>query len=200
MARPKPDAEKIRARLIAEAEAQLQASDGRRLVLSDLAQRLGMSQSYVHAFYPTKADLVRALVARWFEEVEAASRQAAAAEDDAEARLEQWVLSILRIKRSSFDANPKLFHAYLQLAAGHMDLVRNHVAALRDDLTRIARDMVPEDEVDAAVLVIENATLLFRTPSNIAAYRDRATDASARAVCRLLTGKRPLLHNRPLRN
>lgn len=145
-----------------------------------------MSQSHVHTFFPTKADLVRTLAARWFETVEAVSAEAAGADAPADARLELWLLSVLRVKRDRFDANPKLFRAYLELAGAHMDLVRTHVAALRVDLTRIVSDMVGQDDVEEAVLSVENATLLFRTPHNIAAYRDRATDDAARAVCRIL--------------
>lgn len=176
----------MKLRLIAEAEAQLEKSDGRRLILSDLAEHMGMSQSYIHTFFPTKADLVRALAGNWFESVEKASRTAALADVSPEMRLERWVLSILRRKRDRFDANPKLFRAYLELASGHMDLVQVHVEALRQDLETIVRDLTQAHEVAATVQLIENATLLFRTPQNIAAYRSRATDDAARDVCRLL--------------
>ncbi len=186
MPRPKPDTKKVRLRLIAEAEAQLEQSDGRRLVLSDLAERVGMSQSYVHTFFPTKADLIRALASKWFESVEQASKAAAQADGSPEMRLENWLLAILREKRDRFDANPKLFRAYLELAGAHMDLVQIHVEALRRDLETIVRDMAPADEIAATVQMIENATLLFRTPHNIAAYRSRATDDAARVICRLL--------------
>ena len=186
MARPKPDTDKIKARLIVEAEKQLEQSDGRRLVLSDLAERVGMSQSYVHTFFPTKSDLVRALAAKWFDEVEAVSRNAAQSDQCAEMRLQSWLLGILRIKRDKFDANPKLFRAYLELASAHMDLVQSHVAALRKDLGIIVTDLVPPAHVCDAVKLIENATLLFRTPQNIAAYRSRATDDAARSVCKMI--------------
>jgi AcrR family transcriptional regulator len=189
VARPKADTDKIKARLIEEAEKQLEQSDGRRLVLSDLAARVGMSQSYVHTFFPTKADLVRALAVKWFDAVETVSRDAAHADQAAEDRLETWLLEILRIKRDRFDANPKLFRAYLELASAHMDLVETHVAALHSDLKAIVTDMVADAEVKDAVELIENATLLFRTPQNIAAYRSRASDAAARSICRLVVAQ-----------
>lgn len=186
MARPKPDADKIRARLIAEAEAQLERSDGRRLVLSELAERVGMSQSHVHTFFPTKADLVRNLAAKWFREVEAASSLATQSDARDGTKLETWLLSILRIKRDRFDENPKLFNAYLELAGAHMDLVQTHVLTLRNDLSLILQDMVGKNDLDRAVQLVENATLLFRTPQNIAYYRDKATDEAARSVCNVL--------------
>ena len=187
MPRPKADTKTIKARLIEEAEKQLEQTDGRRLVLSELAERVGMSQSYVHTFFPTKSDLVRALATKWFAAVEAVSRQAAYEDRPADQRLEIWLLEILRIKRDRFDANPKLFRAYLELAGAHMDLVQNHVAALHRDLEVIVRGLVPDSQVPEALEMIENATLLFRTPQNIAAYRNRATDCAARSMCRFIT-------------
>lgn len=189
MPRPKADTDAIKIRLIAEAEKQLEQSDGRRLVLSDLAERVGMSQSYVHTFFPTKADLVRALAVKWFETVEAASHAAAQGDQLAEDRIECWLIEVLQIKRDRFDANPKLFRAYLELASANMDLVQIHVSALRKDLETIVRDIVPEQQVAQTVDLFENATLLFRTPQNIAAYRDRATDEAARLVCRALVAQ-----------
>lgn len=148
-----------------------------------------MSQSYVHTFFPTKADLVRALAAKWFKSVEAVSHEAAYADAPAEERVENWLLGVLRVKRDRFDANPQLFRAYLELAIDHMDLVQTHVSALRNDLEVILRDMVPESRLAEAVDLYENATLLFRTPQNIAAYRSRATDEAARAVSKALVAQ-----------
>ena len=186
MARPKADTETIKARLIEEAEKQLEQSDGRRLVLSELAERVGMSQSYVHTFFPTKSDLVRALATKWFSAVEAVSRHAAYADRPADQRLELWLLEVLRIKRDRFDANPKLFLAYLELAGAHLDLVQTHVAALHRDLEVIVKGLVPASQVPEALEIIENATLLFRTPQNIATYRNRATDSAARSICQFI--------------
>lgn len=186
MARPKADTEKIKTCLIAEAERQLEQSDGRRLILSDIAERVGMSQSYVHKFFPTKADLVRALAAKWFEAVEAVSHAAAQSALPAQDRIEDWIVAVLRVKRDRFDANPKLFMAYLALAGAHMDLVQSHVAVLRADLMSIVKDLVPEQRLSETVELIENVTLLFRTPQNIAAFRDRATDEAARLVCKVI--------------
>lgn len=186
MARPKADIEKVKARLIAEAETQLEQTDGRRLVLSDLAERVGMSQSYVHTFFPTKADLIRELAAKWFDAVETVSKNAARKDQSPDHRLEAWLLGVLRIKRERFDANPKLFQAYIELAAAHKDLVHAHAAALHNDLETIVADLVPASQVPATVELIENATLLFRTPQNIAAYRNRATDTAAQLICKVI--------------
>ncbi|WP_338446007.1 hypothetical protein V5F89_12750 [Pelagerythrobacter marensis] len=182
MARAKADVATVRAKLLAEAERMLAQTRGRRLVLSELAQRVGMSQSYAHRFFPTKADLVRALAARWFREVEAASAEAASLDLAPAERLERWVLALLSLKRDRYDADPAVFDAYLALAADHMDLVAAHTDRLTDDLRRILSDLVSPADLERAVQTVEDATMLFRVPFAISRFRDRATDDRARAV------------------
>lgn len=163
-------------------------TQGRRLVLSEIAARVGISQSYAHRFFPTKADLVRALAQRWFDEVEAESTRIAALDLPPPDRLELWILSILRLKRDRFDADPALFRAYLDLASDHMDLVVEHTQRLGAALRAILADMVPAQDLDRVQATVEDATVLFRVPMNIARFRRNATDERARNVLRALIG------------
>lgn len=188
MARPGIDKDKAKARLLQEARLMLAQTQGRRLVISEIAERVGISQSYAHRFFRTKADLVAALAADWFAEVETISAKAAAAPEAPEVRLEVWLLAILRHKRGKFDDNPELFRAYLALASGHTEIVQAHVCNLRSDLHAIMSDLVGPEKAAAATTLFEDATVLFRTPHAIALHRDRATDARARVLCRALIG------------
>lgn len=187
MPRPKVDTEALSKRLLDEAEYLLEESAGRRLVLSDVASRVGISQSYAHRFFPTKADLIRALAARWFEQVQKKSDEAANSQGQAALRLEQWVLAILRTKRAAYDRNPNLFLAYLEMAADHQDLVQEHVERLQSNLRSILSDFESNRPLKESIALVEDATLLFRTPHNIARYRARATDERAKSVVELLT-------------
>ncbi|MFV0474654.1 MAG: TetR/AcrR family transcriptional regulator [Pikeienuella sp.] len=189
MARPKANVQEISDRLIEEAERLLAETRGRRLVLSEIADRVGISQSYVHRFFPTKAALVRALAQRWFDEVERESSAAAGADVPAAKRLEVWMLGLLRLKRDRYDEDPALFDAYLELAGEHPDLVAAHTGRLHEDLARIVAGMVPAGELPAAVALVEDATILFRTPHNISRCRAQATDERAKAVIRMLVGR-----------
>lgn len=185
MARPKIDPEELTSQLVAEAERMLVETQGRRLVLSELAARVGISQPYVHRFFPTKADLIRTLSKRWFADVETTSHRIATMDIDAGERLELWVLEVLKLKRDRFDENPALYLAYLDLASAHMDLVKTHTDALTDHLATIIRDLVGDAQLPNALALVEDATLLFRTPQNIAVLRSQATDERARAVVQM---------------
>jgi AcrR family transcriptional regulator len=185
MARPAPDVDAVRARMLDAAEALLAESRGRRLVLSDVAERVGLSQSYAHRFFATKAALVAALAARWFADVEAAAGAAEAEADPAEA-LRAYVLAILRTKAAKHAADPDLFAAYLTRAADHRDVVAAHTARLSAILRGILARQVPEDRLDAATAMVEDATAQFRVPALIALYPERATEARARRVAAAL--------------
>lgn len=186
MPRPKVDAKAVSGQLLDEAEALLEESGGRRLILSDVAARAGMSQSYAHRFFPTKADLIHALAERWFKEVQKQSNDAACGDEPAGQRLENWLLAILRTKRDAYDRNPSLFLAYLEMAGDHQDLVMEHVGRLQSDLKAILADLKPNRPLADAVALVEDATLLFRTPHNIARYRVQATDQRAKAIIQML--------------
>ena len=186
MPRAKVDVEAITDRLLDDAELMLRQNRGKQLILSEIASNAGMSQSNIHRFFPTKVDLIRALAKRWFSEIEQESRRIVDLKTDASQRLEKWVLTILRIKRERYDADPELFNAYLTLSIGHMDIVHQHTGRLHTDLRSIVADIVSSDVLEATVAVIEDVTLLFRTPQNIANYRKSATDERAQAVVNLV--------------
>lgn len=193
MARAKIDEEAVRERLLDAAEEVLAETRGRRLVLSDVAARVGQSQSYAHRFFRTKSDLVAALAARWFAEVEGISRRIAHGPGSAEERLKDWYLTILRLKRDRHDSDPQLFTAYFALASGHEDVVGTHVARMDRDLARIVAALPGIADPAAATVLLQDAMLLFHQPACIAAQRPRATDARAIAV---LTALLPSLNQR----
>lgn len=189
MARPRIDQDALRNRILAAAESLLEETDGRRLVMSEIADRIGISQPYVHRFFATKADLVRALAQRWFDEVEHTSRTVVEAKAPAADRLEAWLLTLLRLKRDRYDENPALFTAYLRLAADHPDLVATHADRLHGDLKDIIKGLAPPARLAHAVELVEDATVLFRIPGNIATFRQAATDSRARAMVKMLVSQ-----------
>lgn len=182
MARPAPDASSIKADMLDMAETLLAESGGQRLVMSDIARRLGMSQSYAHRFFPTKHDLVGGLAKRWFDEVETECAMVVAGEGSAAERLRMLVLTTLRIKRTRFDENPQLFLAYMDLARDHMPLVVAHAGVLREQMRTLVSEIVAPENVDKALELTEDATQRFRVPQMIAQYRATATTNRANAV------------------
>lgn len=182
MRQAKADAATVRRSLILAAEHMLEETGGRRLVMSELASRVGLSQSHAHNYFATKDDLVRALAVHWFAEVEAKAKRAVADAKTAEEKLKRYVLAMLKVKRAKFDANPELFRAYLALASEHVDVVHEHGSALREVLETTVAGLVPAADVKASVQLVEDMTVLFRVPHMIAMFRASVTDKRAEAV------------------
>ena len=150
--------------------------------MSDVAAQAGMSQSYAYRFFADKDALVAAMAQAWFAEVTAAVRAAASAPEPAEARLLSFVLVQMRVKTARFDADPVLFAAYLDLAAGHMDAVLSHVAEMRAVLEALMTEWLGAERASSAARVFDDATRMFRDPYVIARMRGEVTEVRARDV------------------
>lgn len=172
--------------MIAAAERQLAASQGRRLVMSDVAAEVGISQSYAHRFFASKDDLVRALAIRWFAEVEEFCADIARSDMPPEAKFREIVLGTLRLKRAKFDQNPMLFRAYLALAESYPDLVVAHARLLSEATRSVLQEMLPPPQVSEAAALVGDATATFRIPHMIAMFRQHATEERAEAVVAML--------------
>lgn len=80
-----------------------------------------------------------------------------------------------------------------------MGLVQMHTDALTSDLSLILREIVGDQQLPDALALVEDATLLIRTPHNIARLRNHAADIRAQrgvAMCihhlvSMTTAKRP---------
>jgi len=186
MARPKPDSGKIRAEIIKSAETMLTQSSGRRLVLSDIANDLGMSQSNLHRFFATKHDLIETLAQNWFDEVEKRTSQILQSDLTWDQKLRSFILTILRVKRDKFDDDPSLFIAYLDLAKNHEKIVQRHSTKLTSQLEIILAEFLPESELINTVQLVEDSTAMFRIPHMIALFRSKVSDNRANQVIDLI--------------
>jgi len=171
MPRPKADSVAIRERLLDAAETILATNGGQRLVLSDVASAVGMTQSNAYRYLRDKDDLVVALARRWFADVERAAKTAIAEAGTAEDRIRAWLLATMRAKIVRYDRDPVLFRAYLELARGYPQVVADHVAHLRGLIEPSVADLVGGDRVGEALRLLEDATILFRNPYLIAQHR-----------------------------
>lgn len=186
MPRPRVDNTAIRNRIVDIAETLLVESSGRRLVLSDIAARMGVSQPYVYRHFKNKQALVGELAMRWFEKIETAGDDICTSGDIWQDKLRAHILTTLKLKRQAYDANPELFAAYLRLAGAYPDSVQQHVQILTGQMRRIIAPAVAEHECDELVNLVLDATVQFRVPSAIMDYPAHATAPRAALVLEAL--------------
>lgn len=182
MARPKVDNAAMRERFFAAAEAVIRTNGGRKLVLSDIAKTLGMSQSNAYRYFRNRDELIIALADRWFADVERAAEAAVAREGDPEEKIAGWLLATMRQKIKRFDDDPELFRSYLELAKAYPAIVAAHAERILAMTRPAALMLVGAARLDQAMHLLEDATICFRNPYMIAQQRAILTEDRALAV------------------
>lgn len=182
MPRPRADIEAKRQRLMEAAEALLQREGGRRLILSEVAAAVGMTQSNAYRYFRSKDELVEALAERWFTGLETAVSDAMGNAPDEETAIREWLMVTMTEKLGRYDTNPAIFLAYLELAREHMPAAHRHASRLRRLLERPVSALVGMSRLQTSLDVLENATMLFRNPFLIPLFRERMTIGNATAV------------------
>ncbi|ABR59217.1 TetR family transcriptional regulator [Sinorhizobium medicae] len=181
---PRPAVEKtlMRQRFVMAAEEILRENGGARLALADVAARLGMSQSNSYRYFPDRQALISMLAENWFAGVEDEVTAAVVAESEPDGQVTAWVLRTMRAKCERYDADPSLFLAYLRLAGGEAEAVARHVGRLREIIRPAVATLTGETEAEDALILLEDATILFRNPFLIAQYRATLSEKRARQV------------------
>ncbi len=187
MARPRTDIAAGRETLLAACDALIKCNGGAKLTVSAVAAACGMSQSNAYRFFPSKAALLETVATRWFEDVEDALAGVAESRGEPERALRDFVLTLLRLKRDRFDADPALFNAYVELGMRNMHVVERHVRRMHDLFAGIVARYLAAHGLNhldhaATTALLEDMTVLFRDPRLIASHRHLCTDARANAV------------------
>ena len=184
MPRPRIDIAAARQKLVEAAEALLVRHGPRKVTVSDIAAQCGMSQSNAYRFFPSKASLMSAITARWFEDLEVALKSIVSEDKPPRHLIRNFLLCQLRLQRDRHDRDPELFQSYLDLGAQNMDPVWVHVKRITALLqVLVQRWLVSEGQtvisVESTTQTLEDATILFRDPNLIARRRNECDDDRA---------------------
>lgn len=187
MPRPAVDAAVERRRILEAVETKLKRYGAARITVTEAAAACGMSQSNAYRFFPSKQALMAAVADRWFAEVEAACTAIAGEPGPAIDRLARFLLAQYRLKRARLDADPRLFAAYLDLAAANPAAVTGHVARLSELLRRLVAQAVREGHFEhhaprKTADLIKAATISVCDPWQILQRRQNWTDADTTAL------------------
>ena len=109
----------------------------------------------------------------------------------AASRLEEWVLTLMRLKRRKVTADPELFRTYQAITEASRDVVAEHIRHLILQLTEIIRNGTEAGEWNVrsptkAAEAILNATIVFHHPAFVSRPGPQPIDASARDTLKLL--------------
>jgi AcrR family transcriptional regulator len=171
---PKPS---VDARLLAIAADHLRRYGRRRLTVVGIAEAAGMTHANVYRYFPSKSDLVDAVVAQWLKTLEVDLSAIADAPDPADDKLERLIVAIARAHRDCLEQDPNLFDVYVAAAEALRPVVRKHRTRQRALLERVLDDGIatdafqPRDRERAAAFVID-AVHRFINPVSVRADAD----------------------------
>ncbi|KAA2236846.1 TetR family transcriptional regulator [Salinarimonas soli] len=171
----------VDARLLAIAGAHLRRFGRRRLTVVGVAEDAGMTHANVYRYFPSKSDLVDAVVAQWLKTLEVDLAAIADAPDPADDKLERLLLAVAHAHRDCLESDPNLFDAYAGAAQALRPVVRKHRARQRALLERVLDEGVaadafrPRDRERAAAFVID-AVYRFINPVAVRADAEAPRD------------------------
>ncbi|NWG24201.1 MAG: TetR family transcriptional regulator [Pseudorhodoplanes sp.] len=183
-----PDA---RTRILDAAVDQLRRHGPAKTGVVDVARALGISHAAVYRQFDSKQALFDAVAERWLTAVSHPLKEIAARRGKAARRLEEWLTTLIAIKRRKATEDPELFATYHAVTEAAHNVVSAHVAELQDHLRRIIADGVASGEFKvsdpaAAAAAVLHATSYFHHPHFV---RERPADPAAeRRVVRLVLG------------
>ncbi|MUG95563.1 TetR family transcriptional regulator [Scytonema sp. UIC 10036] len=192
MAQTERTAQETQELILATAEAHLRRYGYSRTTVSEIARACKMSHANVYRFFKTKADVMDAVVGRWFSGIEQALLEITQKSNSAGECLQAYVLGLYRLKRDKLAAEPELFDAYLAILEADPTVAEHHLQVLSSILQGILTRGVESGEfqigdLSLATAAVSAATLKFHHPLMIRESAHEPLEEQAIAVVKLLT-------------
>jgi AcrR family transcriptional regulator len=170
-------------RLLGIAAAKLKAQGPKAVTVVGVAEEAGMTHANVYRYFPSKAALVDAVVARWLKDLEAVLAAIADAPDPADDKLERLVQALARAQRELMASDRHLFDVYCSATETARAIVRKHRARRRQLVERVVDEGIatgkfdPRDR-DRALAFIGDATHRFTDPLAVQLDADMPRDVA----------------------
>lgn len=188
-----PTSETLTAERILEATEEVLRRHGpAKATVVDVARALGVSHGSVYRHFRTKAALREAVTKRWLDRTAQRLAGIAGADDRSpEQRLRDWLAALFAAKRHKAGDDPELFATYSVLVEELGGVVRDHIADLTGQLTRIIAAGVeagvfPLSDPAIAARAVFHATSRFHDPGHAREWTAPGIDEEFEAVVDLL--------------
>jgi AcrR family transcriptional regulator len=162
-------AEPVDARLLSLAAEQLRRGGARSVTVVGIAEAAGMTHANVYRYFPSKAALIDAVVARWLRSLEASLSAIADAPDPADDKLERLIVAVAQGHRDLLVKDRNLYDVYVDAADTSRAVIRKHRARLRQLFERVVDEGIatglfdPRDR-ERALAFVTDASYRFINP------------------------------------
>jgi AcrR family transcriptional regulator len=162
-------AEPVDARLLSIAAEQLRRGGARSVTVVGVAEAAGMTHANVYRYFPSKAALIDAVVARWLRSLEATLSAIADAPDPADDKLERLIVAVAQGHRTLLVRDRHLYDVYADAADTSRAVIRRHRTRLRQLFERVVDEGIatglfyPRDR-ERALAFVTDASYRFINP------------------------------------
>jgi AcrR family transcriptional regulator len=157
----------------------------------DVARALDVSHGSVYRHFPSKASLREAVAKRWLDRVNTPLQKIAESSGPAPERLENWLRTMIAIKRQKVSEDPEMFATYLTLAQDACKVVKAYKDGQVDQIALMLSDGVEQGafevtDVKASARALFDATSRFHHPAHAEEWTDPSAPARIDALLALL--------------
>lgn len=173
----------VRARLMAAAALEIRQIGPRRMTISGIAGRLGMSHANVYRYFADKSGLITAVLNGWLRPLEQRLQDIVDGPDPADDKLERFLSTLARAYAEAVQHEPAIFQLLAQpeFAAEEAERHRRRVEALVERVIEegnVTRLFSGGDSRRMAVLALD---LACRFCDPVTVWSDRAATLGAEA-------------------
>lgn len=133
-------AQEIRVRAIEATLGRMRRHGFDKVRLADIAKDLGVSHTALYPYFADKSALFDAVTGQWLRETEAALTQACQSDRAAIERIEDWFLTMYRLKRDRISADPELFRAFDNAASSGKPAFLAYRARIIEQLSDLVKE------------------------------------------------------------
>ena len=194
------EAESTPARVLAAAALEIRQIGPKRMTVSGIAARLGMSHANIYRHFADKSALIDAVLAQFLRAIEARLAEIADGPDPADDKLERFLTTLTRAYDELLSGDPAIFRllAEPEMRAEEPERHKKRIAALVGRIieegmtTRLFAGSEPRRAtqllLDLAHRFLDPATIFAHAVADPAS--DGRRDRLVRAAVRALTGRR----------
>ncbi len=114
----------------------------------DVARALNVSHGTIYRHFPSKSALREAVAERWLHRVSTPLSKIYDEPGSATERLQQWLKTLMQLKRAKLLEDPELFAMYHTLAEESDGVVKAHLEELNSQVARIIEDGMSSGEFE----------------------------------------------------
>lgn len=156
-------------KILVTAEDVLRRYGPAKATVLDVARALGVSHGSVYRHFQSKAALRDAVTKRWLDRIMKPLTPIMEETGPAPERLKRWLQTLAAYKRAKVLDDPELFATYSVLTGEAREVVKEHLAHLFEQVTKIIADGVARGEFEtadpaAAAQAVLYATVRFHSP------------------------------------